>query len=397
MPSNLNKQEQTQLKLTAVIGLIALAAMGMSQGAVAPGLARFAEIWPQYIDNIALINTLPSLLAIPASLISGRLADRGYLSYKQLALIGMIVATIGGVAPMVIFGSFPIVLVCRACFGFGMGLFQPVASSVILLLVPGDRARSYMSITAAASSLGGIAFQSIGGLLCDIDLRLTFATYIICGVATVLILLFLPNPPRAKALPKNGGKHEPMGYRIFGWAVMNMLFSGCFFILTNTMSMVVINNNLGNASQAATALSLFTVGAFFGSLLSSHIFRLMRAYTLAFSCLVPAIGYLILIFADQMLIIYLGTLIFGVGFGTWNPCLQTFAGRSVPVSATSTALSLTSCFAGLGNFFSAYVVNFVAGFFPAWDRFGFAMGCVVFLLMTAVMVIYCLKCHRKNA
>lgn len=398
MPAAETKQQQTQLKLTALIGLIALAAMGMSQGAVSPGLARFAEIWPQYISNIALINTLPSLIAIPASLISGQLADRGYLSYKQLALLGMVIATAGGLAPLALFGSFPMVLICRACFGMGMGLFQPVCTSVVLLLVPGDRARHYLSITSASSSLGGILFQSLGGLLCDVNPRLTFAAYILSGLATILVLLFLPNPPRAKVLPKKvkEAKKEPLGHRVFGWAVLNMLFSGGFFILTNTISMVVINNGLGTAAQAANALSLFTLGAFFGSLLSSRVYKLLRAYTLPLACLIPAVGYLILILAGQIGIIYAGTFLFGIGFGFWNPCLQAFAGRSVPVSNTSTALSITMCFAGIGNFFSAYVVNFVAGFFPAWDRFGFAFGSILFLVMAVILVVYCLKYHRHR-
>ncbi len=395
MPEVMTQKQQTKLKATALIGLIALAAMGMSQGAVSPGLARFAEVWPQYIANIALINTLPSLIAIPASLLSGWLADHGYLSYKQLALLGMVIATVGGLAPLALFGSFPMVLVCRACFGLGMGLFQPVASSVILLMVPGERARHYLSITSAASSMGGILFQTLGGFLCDVDARLSFAAYIVSGVATILVLLFLPNPPRAKALPKSGSEKEPIGHRIFGWAVMNLLFSGCFFILTNELSMVVIGNGLGTAADAAVGLSLFTFGAFLGSLASSRVFRVLRAYTLALACFVPAVGYIILILSGSMPVIYVGTLIFGFGFGCWNPTLQAFAGRSVPVNATSTALSLTMCFAGIGNFFSAYFVNFCARFFPAWDRFGFALGAVIFFLMTVAMVVYCLKFHRK--
>lgn len=392
------KQEEsvTRLKWSAVIGIIALAAMGMSQGAVSPGLARFAEIWPQYNAHIALINTLPSLIAIPASLLSGRLADKGILTYKQLAIIGMIIATVGGVAPMVLFGSFPVLLICRACFGMGLGLFQPVANSVILLIVPGERARHYMSISSAASNMGGILFQTVGGLLCDVSPRLSFATYFICGISALVILFCLPNPPRAVSLPKHTGKAEPMGYRVFGWATLNLFFSGCFFIMTNIISMVVINNDLGTAADAALALSLFTLGGFAGSVLSSHVFRLLRVFTLTFACLLPAAGYTIMIFSNSMLPIYIGAFIFGIGFGCWNPTLQTFGGRSVPASCTSTALSLIMCFAGVGNFLSAYFVNFLSQFFPPWDRFGFAVGVTIFLIMAAILFGYGLR-HRKQS
>ena len=384
-----------RLKASAVVGIIALGGMGMAQGAVSPGLARFAEIWPQYIAHIALINTLPNLIAIPASLLSGRLADKGILTYKQLALIGMIIATLGGIAPMVFFGSFPVLLLFRACFGLGLGLFQPVVNSVILLTVPGERARHYMSISAAASNMGGILFQTLGGLLCDVSPRLSFATYFICGISAILIFFCLPNPPRAVALPKQAGKADPMGYRVFGWALLNLFFSGCFFIMTNIISTVVIGNNMGTAADAALALSLFTFGGFLGSMVSSHVFRLMRAFTLAFACILPAIGYTIMMFSATMLPIYAGAIIFGIGFGCWNPTLQAFGGRSVPPSCTSTALSLIMCFAGIGNFFSAYFVNFLARFFPPWDRFGFAVGVVIFLIMAVILTIYSLR-HRKS-
>ena len=399
MSTSMTKSDQTKLKLTALIGLCALSFMGMSQGALSPAIANFAQIWPEHIANIALINTMPNLLCIPCAVLSGRLADKGILSYKQLALLAVGICAVSGIVPAFFCTDFFFILAARALFGVGMGFFQPICASVILLLVPGDRARHYLSITSAASSLGGILFQVIGGLLCDIATNLTFLAYIMAVVSWILILLFLPNPPRA-VKDTAGKKREPMGMMVLFWGIMNMLFSGVFFIMTNNMSFVVINNNMGTAADAAFALSLFTVGALVGSILSHQIFRIFKNFTMTACCVIGIIGYIILTLGNSIGFMYLGCFLFGLGFGSWNPCLQTYTGRSVPESMTSTALSLVMCCAGIGNFLSAYLVNGLNSVFHGSDRFGFILGAAIFAVMGIVLAVVGIRMtvrERQNA
>lgn len=397
MPKNVSapvQEADTKLKLSALIGLIALISMSMSQGATSPALATFAQVWPDHAGSIALINTLPSLLFIPASLLSGRLADKGYLSYRSVALIGVLITALGGAAP-VLGNSFTLVLICRAIYGFGMGLFSPICNAMILLLVPGDRARHYMSITTAASNVTGILLQVLGGMLSNIHWKLSFALYLL-GVPCFLIMLFcLPNVPRGRVLEKTEIKKEPMGKKIYFWAMLQFGFSASFFILANSVALIITGNQYGTSADAGYVMATFTVGGFFGAMASNKIFRKLRGFTLPLSALVAAIGFLSIIFGQNLLMMYLGSLLFGLGFGCWNPTLQATGGRSVPPNDTATAVSLINCLGNFGSFLSIYITKFFGQFFKPWDRLDMCIGCAIFLILF-VITMGCVFFDRKK-
>ena len=390
MPKNVSAPTQeadAKLKLSALIGLIALVAMTMSQGATSPALATFAKVWPASAGNIALINTLPSLLFIPASLLSGRLADKGYLSYRSLALIGVLIPVLGN--------SFTLVLICRAIYGFGMGLFSPICNAMILLLIPGDRARHYMSITTAASNLVGILLQILGGMLSNIHWKLSFALYLL-GVPCFLIMLFcLPNVPRGRVLEKAEIKKEPMGKKVYFWAMLQFGFSASFFILTNCIAMIITGNQYGTSADVGYVMATFTVGGFFGAMSSNKIFRKLHSFTLPLSALVAASGFLLIIFGQNLPLMYAGSLVFGLGFGCWNPTLQATGGRSVPPNDTATAISLITCFGNFGSFLSIYITKFFGRFFQPWDRLDMCIGCAIFLLLFFI-TLSCTFSRRKE-
>ncbi|MEY7999111.1 hypothetical protein AB8U03_02660 [Clostridium sp. Mt-5] len=89
MDNNINKTK-------AIIAIMATGLLIMGIGATSPALASIAQAFPNVSPTlIMLIATLPPLVLVPFSLLTGKLAG-SKLKYKTLAVIGIILFVIGG-------------------------------------------------------------------------------------------------------------------------------------------------------------------------------------------------------------------------------------------------------------------------------------------------------------
>jgi MFS family permease len=96
----------------------------MASAAISPALAKISQAFPGTDSTlIKLVLTLPSLLIIPFSLLSGWLAAR--MKKKYVLLIGLVIYFLGGMG-----GGFARsiteLLIIRGLFGVGVG-FLPAS------------------------------------------------------------------------------------------------------------------------------------------------------------------------------------------------------------------------------------------------------------------------------
>ena len=88
-----------QNKNATSYALVALSFLTLASSAVSPVLASVGEAYPDVSSTmISLLTTLPSLLAIPMTLICGHMAGKK-VSYRTLTICGLTCNLISGIAP----------------------------------------------------------------------------------------------------------------------------------------------------------------------------------------------------------------------------------------------------------------------------------------------------------
>lgn len=191
---------------------------------VGPALADLAVAYLNVpYANILLISTIPQLCGIPVSLITGKIAG-SKVKYKTLAALAATCALIGGVLPFFI-RSFPIILLSRVIFGLSYNISVPLTNSLPLLYFDKQKAANLMGIGATAQSVTGTLVQFLAGVVCAVNVHLTWLVHLYLAIPLIGILICL-----------------------LGQFVMFGLSFCVFNSLILNMSAIVTSNGLGTAA-----------------------------------------------------------------------------------------------------------------------------------------------------
>ena len=213
----------------------------MAASAVSPALSAIKEAFPETSDTaIKMVMTLPSLVMIPFSLLSGWMTT--HINKKGLVIVGMIVYLVFGIGGAFA-TTFTQLLICRACFGVSIGILMPLSNTLIFDLVEKDRQSSVMGLSVSSNQIGGILFLSIAGMLAGISWRYCFAVYLLVLLSLCLVAWKLPSmPPVRKADTLKTDAHPArvrLNWKIFAIAFLAMVSSACLFVVYTDLALYI--------------------------------------------------------------------------------------------------------------------------------------------------------------
>ena len=100
------------------------------------------------------------------------------------------------------------------------------------------------------------------------------------------------------------------------------------------------------------------------------------------------IGEITLAMGSNLGMMFLGSLVYGLGFGMMMPSIALFSGFAVRPEQRAFALSVNAIGNGVGTFLSAYIFAAIAGLFGvAWDRFSILLSALGALSIAATFSI----------
>ena len=244
--------------------ILSLSLVAMTITVVTPAIGTFAGVFAAHGTAFTFISTLPTLFIVIGTFLAGAIMGKT-VKYRTLAIVGNTIALIGGCLPALICtpDNFPVLLVCRAFFGFGMGLMSPLGNALIIGHFQGQKQASLMGYGTLFMNAGGIVCQMLGGALAGIDWKLTFWGHGFLIIA-VIMSFFIPEPPKMEApAPEEGvavdGPKPGLGKVTVIAAIVLALFNIVNYPNMMNISTLFIQRNAGGAVAAATALSLYTV------------------------------------------------------------------------------------------------------------------------------------------
>lgn len=396
---------------TIIITLIALSTLNMAMSATTPALADIAAAFPQEKQTtVALLATIPSLFSVPCSLITGRLLGRR-LRYRTMAAAGVMLMIFGGLFPLFL-NSLALIVCARAMMGIGLGILVPITPSATLLSLPREQAQRQMGVNAAAANAAAVAYQLIGGFACSISWRYSFLAYLLVIPVLPLVLFYMREPeiwqepdqeqpqdsekssdPKQEPDQEPGSRTQTDGLRAFGktywgWFALNFIFIILFYAYITNISSIIADNNYGTASASALVLAVFSLGGTYGGHIMSRLISRLQKRVIVLAGLACFIGEITLAMGSNLGMMFLGSLVYGLGFGMMMPSIALFSGFAVRPEQRAFALSVNAIGNGVGTFLSAYIFAAIAGLFGvAWDRFSILLSALGALSIAATFSI----------
>lgn len=388
--------------LTNILGIMLVFTMCQAAMIISPALADIEKAYSNVShSNILLISTIPQLLGIPAALITGKVAGKK-VKYKTLAMIAAAGTMIGGALPFFI-RSFPVIVISRVIFGFSYNMALPLSSALPLLYFEKQRAANIMGYGACVKGLVGTILQYLAGVVCAINVHLTWIVHLFFALPLVGLAFLLPEPEKQEKLdtapvasdePKKKVKLNYLPFIMFG------LLDCVFYPIILNMSSIVIGEGLGTSATAGTIISAYTLGSMFGGFFFGTVYKFCKNFTIPVLLVCFAISLACGFFGQTMLILIIGCAFGGVAFACFGPALMMRARATLPAEAVSPASGAMNACLKVGAFLSAYYAGAVGKVFGNLDpRFPLLIGLIVVVAITIPWTVILAKdtFSKKNA
>lgn len=370
-------------------------------GTATPAIALINKAMPEVpVSLVQMIVSIPSACLIFFPPVYAALTQR--VRKKRLLLAAFLLMLAGSVGPVFADGIYSI-LFCRFLMGCGNGIIMPITIDLIMDLYEGHEKQSMLGYAATVTSIGGILFQTLGGVMGTIDWHYCFLAAAVSTPCYLFALIFLPDVP----LPQNAGDGrtqggESRGFRMrdcirlpLAWlAFFMVLWELLYFVFLTNISIYLVNENIATTAQVGVITATVTIAGMLMSALYGTLIKTCHEKILPVAYLVTAMGFVAICVGHTPLLAGAGAFCIGVGYGISAPCQLNLASDLVEKRYTSVATSVCYTARGLGGFISPLVVTAVCSALGQTSAlFPFQMAAGTLLVLAGAVSVY-LKVFR---
>lgn len=348
--------------------------------------------------GVEMLSTVPNFGIIVGLLISPFLIR--LWSQKPVILTGLVITLIAGTFPMYC-GAYLPILVSRFLIGFGIGLFNSMAVSLIPQFYGQDENElaQMIGIQGVMGSVGAAIASFMVSYLVTISWHAAFAIYFLVIPAFILFTLFVPLPKRktSSRIQNDRKSKQTVNKPVITIAIL-MFFIFLFYMpITYKLPMLIVQSGLGNTSQVALIAGFSTligipIGASFG-----FVFKHIHDLTFPLGFLCATLGFLGVSFAHQMWFLLLSIVILGIGFGFGVPYMYNWLDWSAPQNSVNLGTTIVLVLVNIGCFISPTVVDAINGIFKgASPRTAILISAIAYALITVYAGIHYFRVHHQK-
>ena len=308
------------------------------------------------LSMVEMLITIPSLFLMISVLTSSFIATK--IGYKQTIMVGLGTVMIAGLVPFFI-DNFMIILISRACLGFGVGLFNSLLVSMINYFYSSDKRSAMYGLQSAFEGVGGISITFIAGQLLKINWQGPFIAYAIAIPVFFIYLKVVPKVKTKEFLKTNTSKTKQKETQkgeflpIMGYVILIFLAAMFYMIMGIKISSLMISEGYGMASDASFVIILLSLGGISAGLLFGKILKVFKNYTASVGLMILAVAMGILSQSQNLILTFIGGYLTGFGFKVFMPTLIEKVNNS-NFSNPTLATSLILVGFNLGIFISPY-------------------------------------------
>lgn len=383
---------KTNRKIIWMIAVLCTALPDIGAGTATPAIALVAQAMPDVsVQLIQMIVSIPSVCLIFFPPIYAKLTM--FMRKKTLLWIAFITMLIGAVGPMFA-DSIYMLLTFRFILGLSNGIIMPITVDLILDIFEGKEKQSMLGYAAAVTSIGGIIFQVLGGIAGSIDWHYCFLATAVSVPFYLFALILLPDlPPAAKE-----GESRKIDWKaclrpvLLCLSFFMIMWEMLYFVFLSNISLYMVNSGLADTAQVGVITAMVTIGGMIMSALYGRMIGIFKERILPLAYLITAIGFAIICVAPNAILVGVGALAVGIGYGISAPCQLNLASSLVPEKYVSVATSVCYTSRGIGGFVSPMVFAWICvicgkeqGLFP------FQVATFALAVLFILVVIYVKK------
>ena len=386
---------------TAAVLMIQLLCAGVSL--ITPAMAILQEYWGSNPLTsalpVTLISTLPTLTTMLGVLISGALVGKA-VKPKTMAVVASVFFIVFGTLPFFFYGSYALLLVCRALCGIGIGLMNPLANTIILGCYSGSKKDSLLGYSTLMINVGVLVLATLGGVLAGYGegARFVFLSHL-TGIISLVFAFMLPDPDlyqedvaqEGVEDAEDAGKKKAKIPGSVWFCAFLLFFYGFFNYPTMLNQSTFIMNNGIDSAAAATLAALSsncnTILGMVSAALFGRIFKKTPRWTMSVGMLSCAFGAFLIAGISTVPCICIGQGFLGFGFRLWYPACFSWVSEVSDPAANARGVSLMGILMNLGNFVSTYWLAFITMvtgdgvYFPCYVE-------ICYLVLAAILVAF---------
>lgn len=309
------------------------------------------------------------------------------LERKAILVTGLAITIVATIA----YGFFPIIWVIlsvRFFHGIGWGMSSTASTTIAADYIPATRFGEGMAYFSLSSSLS-MAVAPALALYVGIHFTVIIAAIFI-AVASILSFKIQYKQIKHSSARAPHAKMSPYE-KDAGWsAVVIFLIMIAYGAMITFIAIYAISKDIANIGVyfAVYTLALLVSRPFFGKLIDSHGFDL----GLLSGILSTIAALIVLAFADNLVLLLLSGIFFGVGFGVCQTTLQTMAVLHSPRQriGAANATFFTGFDAGIG------CGSVLAGFLAAYFSYSQMFLLITIFPIVALLMFCTSSCWRRR-
>jgi len=391
-------EKKKGLFLTVAVLLLSL--VNIDVGLVNVIVGELGSVFPDVDPTLfSLIMTLPPVIMIPFSLLSGRLCY--YYSKNSILVAGFIIYIIGGVGGAFINSTIYQILFMRIIFGIGAGIVTPLGTAIVADLYDElDRAKM-MGWSNSFGAVVVIIMSMLAAFLCVINWKYTFLAYLLFVAILAVEIFALPYmPPERtyKAKTESGSfisvMRDSASGLVLALTVLASMFIGIILMLK--LPIFIIQQGIGDAVTTATTINAYSISAFAMGVAFKYVYKFLRNYTLPVCFIFMSLAYILMLNAHSIYGTCFAMFVNGIGGGMFMPYIFTKA--TLVSSPENRALVIGIVFDALflGQFLGSFIEPGLRVLFgDASIQFLYTFGACAFGLYVVIGFVWAFLASKK--
>lgn len=345
--------------------------------------------------GVQMLSTVPNFGIVLGLVVSPFLVK--FLGQKATIVLGLLITLLTGTFPMYATAYTPI-LVSRFFIGFGIGLFNSLAVSLIPEFYSSheEELATMIGYQNVMGSVGAAISSFLVSYLVTISWHAAFAIYFLVIPALLMFVLFVPMKNVHATKTANSNSKQTINSKVV--LIASLMFVIFMFYMPTAYELpsLIVQKGMGNASTAALVAGFSTlvgipIGASFG-----FFFKKFHDQVLPLGFSIATLVFLVISLSANIVVLFIGIILLGFGFGIGVPYMYNWLDWSAPENSVNLATTIVLVLVNIGCAISPTIVNGIAHLI-GWSQPNqiMSLATIAFALLSIYTWIHYRNVHKS--
>ncbi|CAJ1190755.1 MFS transporter [Companilactobacillus nantensis] len=353
-------------------------------------------------SNIELLVVIPTGGVLLGTVISGAIGN--VIGKKYTVLLGLTIALITGVLPA-FWANYFTILLSRAMFGVGCGIFTPLSVSYITDTFSKEKCHRLLGYRNAIGAIGDSIMLFIAGFLIKFSWNTTYLVFFFLLIPIILIIFFVPKElDNFEAITDENGETEVVektsnvkpstNLKVIKLAAIFLFMCMFYSAISLKFANYVVQNKIGTAATATYIFGFLTLCSIFSGLLFDKISKILGKWTVVIFEVVTAGAMVALTLSTSIPVLLVLILICGFSNGIINPALTARMVDYSPENSMNLTTSIIIIGINIGFLVAPYAFQLIATVFGNATPQFIILVSGLFYIALALYDVYTVKRDR---